>query len=43
MSMKKILLIISFIIPYLTSFSQTFTPPRSSPVITVQDSDGGVI
>jgi GDSL-like Lipase/Acylhydrolase family len=36
--MKKALLIILFIAGWLMSFSQTFTPPRSSPVITVQDS-----
>lgn len=38
--MKKIILIISLIVPVVLCFGQqgTFTPPRSSPVITVQDS-----
>jgi hypothetical protein len=38
MIMKKILLTILFDFSFLISFSQTFTPPRSSPIITVQDS-----
>lgn len=36
--MKKILIGIIFSFSFLFGFGQTFTPPRSSPVITVQDS-----
>ena len=38
MRMKKIVVSIFLLTCWLMSFSQTFTPPRSSPVITVQDS-----